>query len=166
MNIETLEDLFGHQLRHAYYVERIHVELLAEMAEETSNADLADRLDAHHEETNAHVDGLEECFDALGRRPRATRSRAADGLAESWNRRQERSDEAAVPSTLEIALTAERFEARAYESLLVLAERLAYAPDVVDPLEATLESEREMETELEALEPDAPVETVGAEEPS
>ncbi|WP_222915864.1 DUF892 family protein [Natrinema sp. SYSU A 869] len=152
MNIETLEDLFGSQLQHAYYVERTHVELLAEMAADATNDDLADRFATHRDETEQQVERLEDVFEALGRQPRASRSRTADGLAES--RQARRADDESPPEyvDLEIGLAAERLEIRSYEGLVTLAGRLAYATDIVEPLEETLEEERAMLQRLEDLE--------------
>ncbi|WP_440772173.1 YciE/YciF ferroxidase family protein [Natronorubrum sp. DTA28] len=164
MNIETLEDLFGYQLQRAYYVERTQVELLAEMVSNTSDDDLTDRLATHREQTEDHVVRLEGLFEALGRQPHASRTRTADGVAESWRQHEESPE--SVPTVLEIALVSERLEIRAYESLLTLAGRLAYDEDVVEPLEATLAEERAtlgaleaLETERSALEPIATDET-------
>ncbi|WP_226482037.1 ferritin-like domain-containing protein [Natrinema amylolyticum] len=152
MNIETLEDLFGSQLQRAYYVERTHVELLAEMAADAANDDLADRFATHRDETERHVERLEDVFEALGRQPRASRSRTADGLAES--RRTRTTDGESPPEyvDLEIGLAAERLEIRTYEGLVTLAGRLAYAADIVEPLEETLEEERTTLQRLEDLE--------------
>ncbi|WP_049922250.1 YciE/YciF ferroxidase family protein [Halopiger djelfimassiliensis] len=169
MNIETLEDLFGYQLQHAYYAERTHVELLAELSNDASSDELASRFTDHREETDRHVDRLERVFEALGRQPRASRSRTVDGLAEARRLGHESAigddgNASSIPGPLEIGLLAERLEIRSYETLLTLAGRLAYADDVVEPLEANLADEREtlqaledLETELsivESLEPD------------
>lgn len=166
MNVETLEDLFGLQLQRAYYAERTHVELLAEMAETAPTADLRDALADHRAETDAQIGRLEDVFAALGRRPQASRTRTIDGLVESWREhRSAAGDEPAIPSALEIALTAERLEIRAYESLLTLTGRLAYADDVVEPLEATLAEERAAVDALEAVETETSIlETVALEE--
>ncbi|MFC6768125.1 DUF892 family protein, partial [Natrinema soli] len=66
MNIETLEDSFGFQLQHAYYIERIHAELLAEMAADAASDDLAETFATHRDETERQVDRLERVFAALG----------------------------------------------------------------------------------------------------
>ena len=153
MNVETLEDLFGFQLQHAYYAERTHFELLSEMAEAAPTDDLCDVLADHRAETDEQIGRLEDVFAAIGRRPQASRTRTIDGLIESWREhRSTTGDGPAVPSALEIALTAERLEIRAYESLLTLAGRLAYADDVVEPLETTLAEERAAVDALEEVE--------------
>ncbi|MEY7850259.1 ferritin-like domain-containing protein [Natrarchaeobius sp. A-rgal3] len=157
MNIEGLEDLFGYQLQHAYYVERAHVELLAEMADDASNDDVRDRFVTHRDRTETQIERLERVFGALGRRPRANRSGTADGLADS-RRSPPDADDQIVPDDLERALLAERLEIRSYESLLRLAGRLAYADDIVEPLEANLAEEREALAELEDLEDEVAIE--------
>lgn len=142
MNVETLADLFGDRLQRAYYVERAHVELLGEMADDAASDELAERFATHRDETERHVDRLEDVFAALGRGPQASRSRTADGLAESRLARATDGESPPAYVDLEIALAAERLEIRSYEALLALAGRLAYAADVVEPLEETLEEER------------------------
>ncbi|SFC28362.1 Ferritin-like metal-binding protein YciE [Halobiforma haloterrestris] len=157
MNVETIEDLFGYQLQHAYYAERTQLELLEELAADC-DGDLESSLREHREETRDHVDRLEGVFAALGRQPRASRSRAVDGFAEAHRNRGDGPNEVgghgdgSAPSVLETALLAERFEVRTYETLVTLAGRLAYADDVVEPLEATLAEERETRRTLEERE--------------
>ncbi|OVE83401.1 YciE/YciF ferroxidase family protein [Natronolimnobius baerhuensis] len=155
MNIETIEDLFGYQLQHAYYAERTQIELLSELADETTSDDLERTLTDHRAETEQHVERLEDVFAALGRRPRASRSRTVDGLADA--RRPDRHGEDPEPTStvLETALLSERFEIRSYEMLLRLAGRLAYADEIVTPLEAILADERAMRESLAAFEDEA-----------
>lgn len=158
MNIETLEDLFGYQLQHAYYAERTQLELLADLADDAATDELGERFTTHIQETERHVERLEDVFDALGRRPQASRSRTADGLADA--RRLQRDAtvpgggdaDATTPAALETAMLAERLEIRTYEMLVRLAGRLAYADDVVAPLEGNLADEREMLQRLEEFE--------------
>lgn len=159
MNVETLEDLFGYQLQHAYYVERTHVELLGEMAADAADDDLADRFATHRDETQQQVERLERVFEALGRQPRASRSRTVDGFADSRRSRTEGAGGEIPPAyvDLEIGLAAERLEIRSYEGLLRLAGRLAYAADVVEPLEENLEEERAALRRLEEFETETSV---------
>lgn len=155
MNIETLEDLFGYQLQHAYYAERTHVELLDEMAAACATDELEAAFADHRDQTERHVERLERVFEGIGRQPRASRARTVDGLVDARRLRRESADDGApVPGDLEIATSAERFEIRTYEGLLRLAGRLGYANDVVEPLEATLAEERETLQRLEDLETD------------
>jgi ferritin-like metal-binding protein YciE len=159
MNVETLEDLFGHQLQRAYYVERTHAELLAEMAADAASDDLEERFATHRDETERQIERLERVFAALGRQPRASRSRTADGFAESRHSHTEAASGGTPPAhaDLAIGLAVERLEIRSYEGLLTLAGRLAYADDVVEPLEVTLEAERAALRRLEDLEAETPV---------
>ncbi|RKD93584.1 YciE/YciF ferroxidase family protein [Halopiger aswanensis] len=165
MNVETLEDLFGYQLQHAYYVERTHAELLDEMATDAPSDELGDRFAAHREETARQIERLEDVFAALGRRPRASRARSVDGLADARHLRDDAEGEPTVPDDLELGLLAERLEIRSYETLVRLAGRLAYADDVVEPLETTLAEERATLQALEELETELSIgETMALEE--
>lgn len=166
MNVETLEDLFGYQLQHAYYAERTHVELLDEMAADSTTDELGTRFADHREQTEQHVERLKQVFKAINRPPRASRTRMVDGLADSrLARRQSMNGESAVPSDLELSMMAERLEIRTYEALIRLAGRLSYTNDIVEPLETTLEEERETLQRLEDLETEQSIiETMEAEE--
>ncbi|WP_306054472.1 YciE/YciF ferroxidase family protein [Natronococcus wangiae] len=166
MNVETLEDLFGYQLQHVYYAERTHVELLEEMAADGATDELGARFDEHREQTERHVERIEQVFEALGQRPRASRTRTVDGLADARRARRESANGGtAVPGDIEIGMLAERLEIRSYEMLLRLAGRLGFANDVVEPLEAILEEERETLQEFEDLETEQSIlETLKAEE--
>lgn len=166
MNVETLEDLFGYQLQHVYYAERTHVELLEEMAADSPTDELGARFDEHRDQTEQHVERLEQVFEALDRQPRASRTRTVDGLADVRRARRESANgDSAVPGDLEVGMLAERLEIRSYEMLLRLAGRLGYANEVVEPLESTLEEERETLREFEDLESEQSIlETLEIEE--
>ncbi len=77
-----LADLFEHALRDMYYAEKKIYKTLPKMIKAASGSDLKQALTDHREETMGHVETLEAIFDNIGKRPRAEKCDAIDGILE------------------------------------------------------------------------------------
>lgn len=153
MAIETLDDLFVHELRETYYLEEELVRPLREMASGTTNATIARGFSNHVDETKDHVERLRGSFSALELPPEGIENPAFDGLME---RRRRLEDETATGELLDVFYLAvgaeiERMEITRYEELLLLGEKLGFGSDVTDPFQENMQEERKTLAELEAL---------------
>lgn len=153
MTLETLNDLFDRRLRRTYAAERRLVDALERLADDATDDDLRAALADHREETATHVDRLEAVFDALDQEPEAGDAPAVESLAG-----EKRAFDAEVGDEFlrnleyaQLGTKIERHELTDYEELLALAERLDLGSDVVDPLDRTLDEEREALRELRTL---------------
>jgi ferritin-like metal-binding protein YciE len=82
MKIEKLSDLFLHTLQDIYYAEKHIVKALPKMVKASDSEQLAKAFDAHLAETKEHVARLEQVFELLGEKPKATKCPAIEGILE------------------------------------------------------------------------------------
>lgn len=81
-NDKNLEDLFLDTLRDIYFAEKQILKALPKMAKAATEADLKTAFDNHADETEGHVDRLEQIFDALGKPARGKTCDAILGIIE------------------------------------------------------------------------------------
>jgi len=65
-DIQTLDDLFVHQLRDIYYAEKQIVQSLPDMIEKATDSNLKRGFETHLGETKTHVKRLEQVFKMHG----------------------------------------------------------------------------------------------------
>ncbi|SEH11990.1 Ferritin-like metal-binding protein YciE [Natronorubrum sediminis] len=148
--IESERDLFVHELRELYHIERELEELQAQLAESATDEDLEEYYAAHSETTTDQIARLEPIFEGLQAEPGPVESSSLDGL---------RSEREAIVEDLmdpilgdltdaELGRAIERLEITKLETLLTLADRMDLPGEIVDPLEQT---KRDAEQGLEQL---------------
>ena len=79
-DIKTMNDLFVHQLQDIYYAEKQLVKALPKMAEKATDKDLKQGFLKHLDETNVHVQRLEQVFKMHGAEIKAVACLAIDGI--------------------------------------------------------------------------------------
>jgi len=80
MQIETLRDLYIEQLQDLYSAETQLIEALPKMGKAASNAQLQQAFRTHLEQTETHVQRLEDIFDKLGSKPKGQKCKGMEGL--------------------------------------------------------------------------------------
>ena len=78
--MNTLHDLFIHQLRDLYSAEKQLIQALPEMVQQANNSKLEEAFSSHLEETKEHKKRLEEVFDTLDVEPGSETCEAMQGL--------------------------------------------------------------------------------------
>ncbi|MEJ0013145.1 MAG: ferritin-like domain-containing protein [Bauldia sp.] len=148
-DIKTMDDLFVHQLRDIYYAEKQIVKALPEMIEKVSNPQLREGLENHLEETNGHVERLQEVFRMHGSEAKAVDCPAIDGiLKEAREVTGDVADEDVLDAAIIAAAQAvEHYEIARYGTLIAWARELG-RDDCADELEATLEEEKAADAKL------------------
>lgn len=149
MKIHTLEDLFHDMIQDIYYVEKKLVKTLPGMAKKATTPDLRAAIEDHLEETQGHVERLEQVFEILGKSPKAKKCEALEGLlAEADEVTSEIKDEMTLDAALIASAQAvEHYEIARYGTLCAWAETLG-KDDVVDLFEKTLEEEKAADEKL------------------
>lgn len=149
MKIQTLEDLFHDMIQDIYYVEKKLVKTLPGMAKKATTPDLRAAIEDHLEETQGHVERLEQVFEILGKSPKAKKCEALEGLlAEADEVTSEIKDEMTLDAALIASAQAvEHYEIARYGTLCAWAETLG-KDDVVDLFEKTLEEEKAADEKL------------------
>jgi ferritin-like metal-binding protein YciE len=142
-NMKTLQDLFVYELRGVYDAERRLVNALSELEEAASSPDLKRAFHAHLEETEIHVDRLEQIFGLFDLRPKAESCESVKGMIKDAERVI---DLDAEPDVRDAALAAvvqeiEHFEIAAYGTLRTWAIALDKT-EAKHLLDWTLEEEK------------------------
>ncbi len=77
---KTLEDLFHDTLKDIYYAERKILKALPKMARAASSPDLKAAFEKHKDETEEHVERLQQVFDLMGKRAQGKTCDAIEGI--------------------------------------------------------------------------------------
>jgi len=79
---KTLDDLFYDTLKDIYYAERKILKALPKMARAAGSAELKAAFEKHKNETEVHVERLQQVFEILGKRAQGKTCPAIDGIVE------------------------------------------------------------------------------------
>ena len=79
---KTLEDLFEHALKDIYYAEKKIYKALPKLIKAAHDDELRYGLEDHRNETEQHVEKVEQIFALLGKTPKAQKCDAIDGILE------------------------------------------------------------------------------------
>lgn len=161
-------DAFTIELQRLYYLERelisaldtltadVSIDTLDDLQETGCRKQLQDRLEIHRDETESHLDRLEEGFDAINEEPNARKTPELNG----WIADKEQfnnvilNDKLRPLYYLSAAKKLEEIERSLYEPVLALANRLENEDEItgiVNSIEQTVTEEREMLDDLKAL---------------
>ena len=152
MSVKTLNDLFLETLRDLYYVEKKLVKTLPKLAEKAASADLRQAFEEHLEETETHVQRLEQIFELLDQRATAKTCEALEGLIRETDEvtgeiEDEQTMDAALISS---AQTVEHYEIARYGTLACWAAEIGNT-EVAELLEQTLEEEKAADEKLSMI---------------
>ena len=142
MHMESLKDLFLDQLKDLYHAENQLVKALPKMSKAASNPQLQQAFDSHLQETQGHVQRLEQVFEELGEPAKGKTCKAMQGLIEEG---KEAMDEDAEPEVMDAALIAaaqriEHYEMAGYGCVRTYAQQLGQK-QAANLLQQTLEEE-------------------------
>ncbi|MBX3582880.1 MAG: ferritin-like domain-containing protein [Rhizobiaceae bacterium] len=149
---KTLEDLFHDTLKDIYYAERKILKALPKMKRAAQSEDLKAAFDKHRQETEGHVDRLQQVFEILGKRAQGKTCDAIEGIiSEGEEIIDEFKDTAALDAGLISAAQAvEHYEITRYGTLKRWATELGMA-EAAKLLDATLQEETKTDGELTKL---------------
>ena len=152
MATKTLDDLFHDTLRDIYYAERKILAGLRKMSRAAKSKDLATAFEAHREQTEVHVERLQQVFEMIGKSPRGKTCPAIDGILEEGSEvAEEYADSPALDAGLLAAAQAvEHYEITRYGTLRSWAGQLGL-DQAVDLLGQTLAEESETDEVLTRL---------------
>lgn len=152
MKLESLEELFIHELKDLLSAERQLVKALPKMAKGAANERLKQAIEEHLEQTKGHVDRLEQVFKSINKSARAEHCKAMEGLIEEGSDllKEEGDDAVKDAALIGAAQRVEHYEIAAYGTARTLAEILGHR-DAVDLLQQTLDEEKETDEKLTQL---------------
>jgi len=163
--METIEELFEHELQDIYSAEQSLVDALEQMANESSDREIRKGFTQHRKETQGQIKRLEKIYKTLGRKPESSSCPGIEGLIKEKKAfmREKPSDELLEFYNIGAAQKVERYEITAYEALIDMAEKLAMS-DVVDLLEQNLQEEEMALNKLKSIASEFDVEEEDEEE--
>jgi ferritin-like metal-binding protein YciE len=152
MHLDSLENLFVHELKDLLSAEKQLVKALPKMAKGASSPKLRSAIQKHLEQTKGHVNRLEQIFEKLGKAPRAEHCKAMEGLIEEGSDllEEEGSDTVKDAALIGAAQRVEHYEIAAYGTARALAELLGL-DKAVDLLQKTLDEEKQTDENLTKL---------------
>ena len=163
MQLNSLDELFIHELKDLYSAEKQLLKAIPKMAKAANSKPLQNGFTKHLKQTEGHVSRLETVFEELGVSPRGKKCKAMEGLIEEG---QEVIDEDADPNVKDAALIAaaqkvEHYEMAGYGCVRTYANLLNHKK-MATLLQQTLDEEGETDKTLTKL---AEQINVSAEEP-
>ena len=150
--LNSLEDLFVHELKDLHSAESQLLKALPKFAEAATNESLRAAFEEHLSETEEHLTRIEQIMQNFEGSPRGKACKAMQGLIEEG---EEIINEDAEPAVKDAALIVaaqkvEHYEISAYGSARAMAEALGQ-DDVADILGTTLDEESMTDEALTAL---------------
>ena len=142
MAMQTIEELFEHELKDIYSGEHALLDALDQMASESSDRDIKKAFTQHRKETQGQIKRLDRIFKTMGQRPEVGTCPGIDGLLkEKKSLMKERpSEELLEFFNVGASQKVERYEITAYENLIDMADKLGLS-DAVELLEQNLQEE-------------------------
>ena len=152
MAMESIEELFEHELKDILGGEQALVDALEQMAEESSDRDIKRAYTQHRKETQGQIKRIEKIFRSLGQKPEAETCSGIEGLIKEKKvfMREKPTDELLEFFNVGAAQKVERYEITSYESLIDMADKLGLT-DAVELLEENLQEEEAALTKLKAI---------------
>ncbi|MDR6664746.1 ferritin-like domain-containing protein [Rhizobium sp. 1399] len=139
---KTLEDLFYDTLKDIYFAERQILRALPKMARAAQSQELKAGFEKHREETEGHVERLQQVFEIIGKRAQGKTCEAIQGIiAEGEEIIEDFKGTAAIDAGLiSSAQAVEHYEIARYGTLKTWAQTLGFK-EAVTLLDQTLQEE-------------------------
>ena len=144
MKLNSLSDLYLHDLKDIYHAEKQLLAALPKMADAAANDELRGAFESHAEVTKHQVERLESIFGALGEPVKGKRCEAMEGLVSEGQELldADAQDEVRDAGLITAAQKVEHYEIAAYGSLRTYA-RLLRRYDDASLLQESLEEEKQ-----------------------
>ena len=152
MAMESIEELFEHELKDILGGEQALVDALEQMAQESADRDIKKAYTQHRKETQGHIKRIERIFRSLGQKPEAETCPGIEGLIKEKKvfMREKPTGELLEFFNVGAAQKVERYEITSYESLIDMADKLGLT-EAVELLEENLQEEEAALNKLKAI---------------
>jgi ferritin-like metal-binding protein YciE len=152
MKLNTLEDLFHHELKDLYSAENQLVKALPKMAKAATNENLQTAFEEHLEQTKTHVERLDEVAEKFGKSLSGHKCKAMEGLISEGSDliSEDAEDHVRDAGLIGAAQRVEHYEISGYGTARALALQLGQE-EIAELLEQTLEEEKETDQKLTEL---------------
>ena len=152
MSEKDLNALFLDTLKDIYYAEKQIYKSLPKMAKAAQSDQLRAAFEKHHDETEGHIERLEQIFELLGKPARGKKCDAIEGILDEGKEvMDEYEDTPALDAGLLAAAQAvEHYEISRYGTLKAWAGKLSLA-EAVKLLDQTLTEEKKTDEALSKI---------------
>jgi len=152
MKLESLHDLFVHELRDLYSAENQLLKAIPEMAKAAGSRELKSAFEKHLKETQRQVQRLEDIFRELEESPKGELCLGMQGLIEEGSKLIEEEADVDVKDAglIVAAQKVEHYEIASYGSCCVFAETLGF-DRIKQLLKETLSEEEATDKKLSQL---------------
>ena len=152
MKLNTLQDLFIHELKDLYSAETQLVKALPKMAMAATNEDLQAGFEEHLEQTKGHVERLEQIAGICSYNLAGQKCQAMEGLIKEGSEliSEDAEDTVRDAGLIGAAQRVEHYEIAAYGTARALANCLGYS-GAAELLGETLEEEKATDEKLTEL---------------
>ena len=145
-----LQELFAGMLEDIYYAEKHLTKALPKMSKASTTDELRQAFADHMAQTERHVTRLERVFDLMGKKAKARKCEAIEGLTKEADDLKKATDKDTL--TRDVALIAagqkvEHYEIATYGTLVQLASNM-HLNEVVSLLEENLKEEKAADMKL------------------
>ncbi|HWV58070.1 MAG TPA: ferritin-like domain-containing protein [Longimicrobiales bacterium] len=149
MRMESLQDLYVHELEDLYNAEKQILQALPKMAERTEHEELRQAFEQHRRMTEEQVRRLESIFDDLGQKPSGRKCRGIEGIIEEGENliREDVSPDVLDAALIGAAQRVEHYEIAAYGTVRTYADQLGFT-EHANLLQQTLDEEGETDKRL------------------
>ncbi|ASV88691.1 hypothetical protein CES85_3776 (plasmid) [Ochrobactrum quorumnocens] len=149
---KTLDDLFYDTLKDIYYAERKIVKTLPKMARAAAAPELKAAFEKHKEQTQEHIERLQQVFEILGKRAQGKTCDAIEGIISEGEEIIEefKGTKALDAGLISSAQAVEHYEITRYGTLKRWATELGHK-DIVKLLDTTLQEEGQTDEDLTKL---------------
>ena len=152
MELETLRDLYIHELKDLHSAEKQLTKALPRMAKAATNEDLAAGFEEHLAQTEEHVNRLEKILESHDESTRGPKCKGMEGLIEEGKEmiEEDGDDDVRDAGLISAAQRVEHYEIAGYGCARTYAEVLGDR-NGADLLEKTLEEEAATDKKLTEL---------------
>jgi ferritin-like metal-binding protein YciE len=147
--MDTLRELFIHELQDLYSAEQQILKALPKMAAAANSPDLRDAFQSHLAQTKDQVKRLDSIFEELDESPKGKTCKGMEGLVEEGSEIVSENAESAVKDAglIVAAQKVEHYEIAGYGSVCVFAGLLGL-PNIKQLLKQTMAEEEEADKKL------------------
>ncbi|MDQ3099875.1 MAG: DUF892 family protein [Bacteroidota bacterium] len=147
-----LQKLLEEQMADIYYAEKKLLKALPKMAKATKHEELRMAFTEHATQTEQHVARVEEAFEALGKKAKAKKCDAMDGLLEEADgiKAEFKGSDALDAALIAAAQKVEHYEIASYGSMVAWCNQLGLQ-EVGSLLQQNLDEEKQTDENLTSI---------------
>lgn len=138
-----LGQLFEDELRDIYWAEKALTKAIPKMIKNATSTELVEALENHLQETESHVERVEQIFSMLDKEPRGKKCEGMQGIIKEAQELMTEADEGVMmdATIISAAQKAEHYEISSYGTLRTFAQTIGLN-EAVSVLESILEEEK------------------------